>query len=487
MSIIPLPQFETDVSRYREQLAESAGRLSTITVRYGKMRIVAELPYRGDTLPVYGCKLVLRTRRGTEMGTMLTAVCDGGDGGDGSAEGPPRTDFAQGDEGDGLMCGGVPCRSAVRAYVENSGGKDYPFTERGDVLRMATAEDLQRQTEIESRAPALIKDARERVRQHKLSMKIVDVEPILGGELLTFYFLAEDRVDFRSLVGELASAHHARIELRQVGARDEARLVADYEKCGQECCCRQFLKVLRPVSMRAAKMQKATLDPVKISGRCGRLMCCLRYEQQTYDALRKLLPHRKTRVGTPDGPGIVLSTQVLTQLVQVELEANKQRIAVSVADLCDPDACPVPAPLVMPEPMAGGPGESPRRKRRRKRGGKRSRPAGDQPTERDRTGAAPTPADESGAPDQAVTGAAESAGTTKRRRRRRKRSTSNRSGIAPSADRTESAPVQDGLPGRTGDKKRRRRRKNRGDRPQHPAGGHGAAPGGSGSDAPSGD
>jgi hypothetical protein len=108
--------------------------------------------------------------------------------------------------------------------------------------------------------------------------------------------------------------------MHQVNARDEARLVADYEKCGQHCCCRQFLKVLKPVSMRSAKVQKATLDPTKISGRCGRLMCCLRYEDETYEVLRKKLPHRQTRVITADGLGTVIDTQVLTQLALVQLD-----------------------------------------------------------------------------------------------------------------------------------------------------------------------
>src|SRR5204862_7204279 len=118
--------------------------------------------------------------------------------------------------------------------------------------------------------------------------------------------------DFRDLVSKLAAEQRSRIDMRQVGARDEARLTADYERCGQHCCCKQFLKVLKPVSMRSAKVQKATLDPLKISGRCGRLMCCLRYEDQTYDELRKRLPKRKTRVGSPEGDGWVVDTQILT-------------------------------------------------------------------------------------------------------------------------------------------------------------------------------
>ena len=135
---------------------------------------------------------------------------------------------------------------------------------------------------------------------------------IFGDEQVAFYYTAEDRIDFRELVKLLAAEFQTRIEMVQVNDREEARLVADYEKCGQHCCCRQFLKVLKPVSMRSAKVQKNTLDPHKISGRCGRLMCCLRYEDQTYAELKKKLPHRKTLVETEDGIGIVWSTQILT-------------------------------------------------------------------------------------------------------------------------------------------------------------------------------
>src|SRR5690606_33298299 len=130
-------------------------------------------------------------------------------------------------------------------------------------------------------------------------------------------------------------------------------LTADYERCGQHCCCKQFLKVLKPVSMRAAKIQKATLDPLKISGRCGRLMCCLRYEEATYDELKKRLPHRRTRVGTPEGPGIVIDGQILTQLVLVELERDGSRIAVPVENLMPPDECPSPDRPVEEDALRG--------------------------------------------------------------------------------------------------------------------------------------
>jgi hypothetical protein len=140
-----------------------------------------------------------------------------------------------------------------------------------------------------------------------------------------------------------------RVEVRPVGARDEARLTADYERCGQHCCCTNFLKVLKPVPMRAAKQQKATLDPLKISGRCGRLMCCLRYEDESYRELAARLPHRKTRVGTSEGAGEVVDTQILTQLVLVKLDFDGRQVAVPLEELIDPADAPDPSARVAPQ------------------------------------------------------------------------------------------------------------------------------------------
>ena len=120
--------------------------------------------------------------------------------------------------------------------------------------------------------------------------------------------------------------------MRQIGSRDEAKLLGDYESCGQECCCIRFLKALKPVNMRMAKMQKATLDPSKISGYCGRLKCCLRYEDKTYSELKELLPRKNAKVKTKDGEGIVVDTHILTQLVVVEL-SDGTKIAVNVDEI----------------------------------------------------------------------------------------------------------------------------------------------------------
>ncbi|MHC4447145.1 MAG: PSP1 domain-containing protein, partial [Planctomycetota bacterium] len=301
---------------------------------------------------------------------------------------------------------------------------------------------------LESDKAKYIRTCRELIEELNLSMKLVEVEPILGAELLTFYYMAEQRVDFRELVRRLASEFKTRIEMRQVGARDEARLVADYERCGQHCCCKNFLKVLRPISMKSAKNQRTTLDPLKISGRCGRLMCCLRYEDQTYEQLKKSLPSRNKRVGTMEGPGVVADTKTLVQLVLVRLEHDDREIAVPVEELMDPDECPRPGeaaaattatlepdPLrgMSPETVQGRVGEPAETKPREGRGRRRRRPrskAAGQDAFRQRAqeqeagakGPPPAPVDEK------ATGSADTSGEPKRRRSRRSRRRRRRRG-----------------------------------------------------------
>jgi cell fate regulator YaaT (PSP1 superfamily) len=313
----------------------------TIVVRYGYLMEIGE--FHSDLTSKVGCgtKLVVRTDRGTEIAEMLTTTC--GNGG----------------------CNKSITRDKLLSYIDNSGGKDYPFTESGRVLRVATTQDLAEQSKLNDNRKKHIDLARELVTRHSLPMKIVDVEYLLGGERVLFYFTSEQRVDFRLLVRDLAHVLHTRIELRQVGARDEARLVADYEKCGQHCCCKQFLKVLTPISMRSAKVQKATLDPTKISGRCGRLMCCLRYEDETYEELKKKLPRRNTRVRTEKGDGWVIDGQILTQLVLVQYDDTK-REAVPMEKILEfdrpkpvgPDGRVMQTPNDRPPPQVGAEGPS---------------------------------------------------------------------------------------------------------------------------------
>ena len=200
-------------------------------------------------------------------------------------------------------------------------------TATGEILRRVAPQDLTNQEEIErDREPAEFAFCQERIRERNLPMELIRVEHLLGGRKIIFYFLADGRVDFRDLVRDLAQQYHCRIEMRQIGVRDEARLLADYEHCGQPLCCRRFIKKLEPVSMRMAKCQKATLDPNKISGRCGRLMCCLRFEDDHYEANRRALPRRGQRVKTPSGEGVVSDVNILLGQVQVVLPEGEKAV-----------------------------------------------------------------------------------------------------------------------------------------------------------------
>src|SRR5262245_24839569 len=155
-------------------------------------------------------------------------------------------------------------------------------------------------------------------------MDLVDVEALPGGERLVFFYLAEKRVDFRELVKDLARSFQTRIEMRQIGVRDEAKLLADYGDCGKPVCCNTHMITMPPVSMRMAKLQKSTLDPTKISGRCGRLKCCLRFEQDVYEDFQKELPPPGSRVLTPKGQGRVLAQEILARRVLVEFEDGRR-------------------------------------------------------------------------------------------------------------------------------------------------------------------
>ncbi len=212
---------------------------------------------------------------------------------------------------------------------ENREQKDLdqcPVTKGGTFVRFATHDDLLEAEHLRQSARKELKTCDRFAKELGLEMKLIDAEHLLGGERIIIYFTSNGRVDFRELVKKLAREYQTRIELRQVGSRDEAKIIADFESCGQECCCKRFLKILEPVNMKMAKIQKATLDPSKISGHCGRLKCCLRYEDQTYRKLKKSLPRKNTDVKTPEGKkGTVLDSQVLTQLVVVQDEqGNKE-------------------------------------------------------------------------------------------------------------------------------------------------------------------
>ncbi|HRJ49700.1 MAG TPA: regulatory iron-sulfur-containing complex subunit RicT, partial [Phycisphaerales bacterium] len=340
MPIHPLPQFEADLEADRRTY-EALSTPRTLVVRFGVMKLVGEFVNESGAKPGCGSKLVIRTHRGTEIGEMLTSTC-------------PNSG-----------CSKSVTRKQMLEYVENSGGRDYPFFQEGRVLRVATAQDMDRQNQIDQSRHGLRLQARSVVEEMNLPIRVADTEPLLGGERLFIYFTCEERVDLRDFGPRLARLFQNRVELRQVGARDEARITADYERCGQYCCCKNFLKVLKPISMKSAKIQKATLDPLKISGRCGRLMCCLRYEDETYESLRKRLPRKKSRVGTPDGDGTVIDGQILTQLVLVHLDVPEadgkiRQVAYPVENLTDPISSTPPPPPPPFEPRRyGRPGSGP--------------------------------------------------------------------------------------------------------------------------------
>jgi cell fate regulator YaaT (PSP1 superfamily) len=202
----------------------------------------------------------------------------------------------------------------------------------GQIVRLLTADDraaLDRLREAERRE---FDSCRRLIGHRQLPMELVDVEHLLGSERIVFYFLADKRVDFRELVKDLAREFQTRIEMRQIGVRDEAKLLADYGDCGKPVCCNTHMTSMPPVSMRMAKLQKSTLDPAKISGRCGRLKCCLRFEQDVYEEFQKELPPVGSRVLTAKGQGRVLAQEILARKVLVEFEDGR-RLPVAAAEV----------------------------------------------------------------------------------------------------------------------------------------------------------
>ena len=203
------------------------------------------------------------------------------------------------------------------------------------VIRVATENDLRRREEQQLRARDAMRICQEKVAQHGLDMKLVDVEYSVDDSKMLFYFTAEGRVDFRSLVKDLAATFHSRIELRQIGVRDEAKMIGGYGICGRALCCAQFLPDFVPVSIKMAKTQSLSLNPTKISGSCGRLMCCLKYEQDVYEELLKLTPKVGAIVMTEEGKGMVIDTDLLHGTVKVRLDKTPEAppLVVSVNEL----------------------------------------------------------------------------------------------------------------------------------------------------------
>jgi cell fate regulator YaaT (PSP1 superfamily) len=203
---------------------------------------------------------------------------------------------------------------------------------RGQIVRRLTDADDPERLRIHEAEIQEFETCKRFIAQRSLQMELVDVEHLFGGERIVFYFLAEKRVDFRELVKDLAREYRTRIEMRQIGVRDEAKLLADYGDCGKPVCCNTHMAVMPPVSMRMAKLQKSTLDPSKISGRCGRLKCCLRFEQDVYEEFQKELPPVGTRILTGKGQGRVLAQELLARKVLVEFEDGR-RIVVAAEEV----------------------------------------------------------------------------------------------------------------------------------------------------------
>lgn len=202
------------------------------------------------------------------------------------------------------------------------------------VLRKATDEDIKKIDKIKEKEKNAFEVCVEKINYHKLDMHLVDVEYTFDENKILFYFTAEGRVDFRELVKSLASVFKTRIELRQIGVRDEAKMLGGIGVCGRPICCNSFLGDFQPVSIKMAKEQNLSLNPTKISGTCGRLMCCLKYEQSTYEEMLKFVPRVDAIVDTPDGKGTVIENNVLAGMVKVRV-GNGEDSIVSVYDAKD--------------------------------------------------------------------------------------------------------------------------------------------------------
>jgi cell fate regulator YaaT (PSP1 superfamily) len=295
------------MSQNLETKTKQAKHKKYILVRYGRMSTLGLFEHHEGGIPKIHSRVVVKTNRGLELGYLVGR-------------------FSSYKGGQFRLT-----QEQLKEYFD-SDDVDFSPNQIGKFIRYATAADISEERHLKKIAREEMEYCRRFVKEMNLPMKIVDAEHVFGGERIIFYFMSDGRVDFRELVKRIAQEYQTRIEMRQIGSRDEAKLLGDVESCGQQCCCQRFLKHLKPVNMRMAKMQKATLDPAKISGFCGRLKCCLRYEDDTYTDLKKRLPKKNTMVKTKHGEGKVVDTQILTQLVLVEYQ-NGEKIAVPVDDM----------------------------------------------------------------------------------------------------------------------------------------------------------
>ncbi len=196
------------------------------------------------------------------------------------------------------------------------------------ILRKANSQDEKTNAENRNREKRAYEICLQKIEHHGLDMQLVSAECAFDGSKILFYFTADERVDFRELVKDLASVFHTRIELRQIGVRDKAKMVGGLGICGRPFCCASFLDDFQPVSIKMAKTQNLSLNPTKISGTCGRLMCCLKYEQDTYESLIRTSPKPESFVDTPEGRGTVVEADILRQRVKVQMEDNPETVSV---------------------------------------------------------------------------------------------------------------------------------------------------------------
>ena len=281
---------------------------------------------------------------------------------------------------------GIDCKAGDHVIIDTARGAEYGTCTSGVhtipskdvvaplrcVLRIATAQDEKTAAENHAREKKAYDICLQKIAEHNLDMQLVSAECAFDGSKILFFFTADERVDFRELVKNLASVFHTRIELRQIGVRDKAKMVGGLGICGRPFCCASFLDDFQPVSIKMAKTQNLSLNPTKISGTCGRLMCCLKYEQEAYEDLLRTSPKAESFVDTPEGRGTVMEVDLLRQRVKVRMEEHPEtityfannEIAVLRNGKAKKNDPPIPADLA---PISGG--------------GKRVRKEADEPKE----------------------------------------------------------------------------------------------------------
>ena len=343
------------------------------------------------------------------------------------------------------------------------------------LIRIATDNDRHTAAYNRGREKEAFEVCKKKIQQHKLEMKLVRVECSFDGSKILFFFTADGRVDFRELVKDLAGVFRARIELRQIGVRDEAKMIGGLGICGRPFCCAQFMDEFLPVSIKMAKTQSLSLNPTKISGTCGRLMCCLKYEQDAYEDAVKRMPKNDSFVLTPDGPGNVSDVNLLKETVNVRLDDRPEnarcyrncevcvlrngkgsRDGIAIPDkrperYVEPVEEQLLPPVTLISDFDPDAAESAEGGKRRRRGG-RDRRRSDAPRMEKTAAEAPAPKAEGDKPK-------EGGGSNRRRRGRRGNGGSGNGGTAAAAPKPQQTAAE-GVP--SGERKRPRRRHRRG-------------------------